>query len=202
VLESSNGRASRLGVPLPKLALHSMHACCAIKLSPAHQHTPHHTSPHHTTHTPQGENEKMKRNLQQLARTCDWLVLWLDCDREGENIAFEVIQVRKCWRGRGGGEGLAPRLLSRACVTPAGHLPDVCNAATGLLMHGRVQTLGRQQRGVHWRQHCESMAGCVVAGSRRALKYPSPPACLPALSLQVCTEANPRLTIRRARFSG
>lgn len=38
---------------------------------------------------------KIKSTLEREARKCSALIIWTDCDREGENIGFEIIEVCK-----------------------------------------------------------------------------------------------------------
>uniref|UniRef100_A0A1A9WUA1 DNA topoisomerase n=1 Tax=Glossina brevipalpis TaxID=37001 RepID=A0A1A9WUA1_9MUSC len=37
--------------------------------------------------------EPIKRTLEREVRSCQGLIIWTDCDREGENIGFEIVDV-------------------------------------------------------------------------------------------------------------
>ncbi|XP_040212350.1 DNA topoisomerase 3-alpha [Rana temporaria] len=62
----------------------------------------------------------IKRTLEREVRACQVLVIWTDCDREGENIGFEVIDVCKAVKPnlqvfRARFSEITPRSISTAC---------------------------------------------------------------------------------------
>ncbi|KAF2078252.1 hypothetical protein CYY_000442 [Polysphondylium violaceum] len=66
------------------------------------------------------DKKKIEQQLKDEARRADVLILWLDCDKEGENIAFEVLDVCKSvkrtlrvWRARF--SAIIPNAIKRAC---------------------------------------------------------------------------------------
>lgn len=36
---------------------------------------------------------ELQKTLEREIRSCQGLIIWTDCDREGENIGFEIIKV-------------------------------------------------------------------------------------------------------------
>ncbi|XP_072337326.1 DNA topoisomerase 3-alpha isoform X3 [Scyliorhinus torazame] len=62
----------------------------------------------------------IKRTLEREVRKCQALILWTDCDREGENIGFEIVHVCKAVKPnlqvlRARFSEITPRSIRQAC---------------------------------------------------------------------------------------
>ncbi|KAB5531012.1 hypothetical protein PHYPO_G00135980 [Pangasianodon hypophthalmus] len=62
----------------------------------------------------------VKRTLEREARQCQALIIWTDCDREGENIGYEIIDVCKAVKQniqvfRARFSEITPNSIRRAC---------------------------------------------------------------------------------------
>ncbi|XP_033827108.1 DNA topoisomerase 3-alpha [Periophthalmus magnuspinnatus] len=65
---------------------------------------------------------QIKRTLEKEVKQCQALIIWTDCDREGENIGFEVIDVCKAVKAniqvyRAKFSEITPNSIRRACET-------------------------------------------------------------------------------------
>ncbi|GIL45930.1 hypothetical protein Vafri_3041 [Volvox africanus] len=88
-------------------------------------------------------------HLQREGRGCDALVLWLDCDREGENICFEVMDNVVPYMSRrgggGGGGGSQPQTVFRARFS-AITAPEIRTAMNSLVAPNEAESLAVDAR--------------------------------------------------------
>ncbi|KAG8433264.1 hypothetical protein GDO86_017521, partial [Hymenochirus boettgeri] len=100
----------------------------------------------------------IKRTLEREVRQCQALIIWTDCDREGENIGFEVIQVCKTVKPnlqvfRARFSEITPRSIQMACehlVQPDQNINDAVDVRMELDLRigaafTRFQTLRLQK---------------------------------------------------------
>lgn len=91
--------------------------------------------------------EDVVGNLGRVARESRELVLWLDCDREGEAIAFEVIEV--CTK-------VNPRLRIKRARFSAVTATDVWNAYQALVDPNKLEA-----DAVNYRIEVDFRSGCT-----------------------------------------
>uniref|UniRef100_A0A8C8S4J5 DNA topoisomerase n=1 Tax=Pelusios castaneus TaxID=367368 RepID=A0A8C8S4J5_9SAUR len=100
----------------------------------------------------------LKKTLEQEIRQCQALVIWTDCDREGENIGFEIIHVCKAVKPslqvfRARFSEITPRAVRAACenlVQPDQNISDAVDVRQELDLRigaafTRFQTLRLQK---------------------------------------------------------
>ncbi|KAL4458501.1 hypothetical protein ABPG75_013366 [Micractinium tetrahymenae] len=94
-----------------------------------------------TIKTEANPKARVCRHLQEEAKDCDCLVLWLDCDREGENICFEVVDNTVKWMNRAGAEQQVFRARFSAISAP-----EIRQAMAGLGAPNRAEALAVDAR--------------------------------------------------------
>uniref|UniRef100_A0A7N6AE04 DNA topoisomerase n=1 Tax=Anabas testudineus TaxID=64144 RepID=A0A7N6AE04_ANATE len=101
---------------------------------------------------------QIKRTLEKEVKQCQALVIWTDCDREGENIGFEIIDVCKAVKPniqvfRAKFSEITPNSIRRACenlVEPDANISDAVDVRQELDLRigasfTRFQTLRLQK---------------------------------------------------------
>ncbi|XP_045539457.1 DNA topoisomerase 3-beta-1 [Papilio machaon] len=103
---------------------------------------------------------KMPAFLGMEARGCDYLVLWLDCDKEGENICFEVMS---CVQPFMNGDVCSPQVTYRA------RFSAITDKDIKAAMLNLVRPNENESRSVDARQELDLRIGCAF--TRFQTKY-------------------------------